>query len=372
MEIDFHFAVTYILGRLAGFKHDSALTVATSAQYVDDTVSEGTIRFSTGQRFRRISTAHEFLNPKIALSEAERLVWVPFHFLPAGEGSKGSAKEKFSRSIVCKPNSEIAQKMLELCIRDKGSPSDLHRLGITAHVFVDTWAHQGFVGMNSALNRASKVEFLNFKRSKNRLIHLKRALKSQGLFHFLSRLWYVCLSKMLSRVFPMGHGAVLHYPDWPFLEWSYINDKGMRITRDNPTDFLNAADELYKFFVNYEKGKSGKTPARIPSPDRELIEEMLRTLQDEEGEKRCQSWIKAIGAGKFSFGAARIHYYPKGLKSWKYDALGTRKTTDHFWQRFEFTPSFLKSDWKLFHDAALSHQHCILHEILPEAGVCVT
>jgi hypothetical protein len=59
MEKDFHFAVTCVVGRLAGFEHEPALVIATSAQYVDDTVSEGTIRFDTGEQYRRISSAHE-------------------------------------------------------------------------------------------------------------------------------------------------------------------------------------------------------------------------------------------------------------------------------------------------------------------------
>lgn len=374
MEIDFHFGVTYVLGRLAGFAHDSALTVATAAQYVDDTVSEGTINFITGEKYSRISSSHEKWNPKIALSSPERNVWVPFHFLPSAEQSPTPSGERFYDTIICRPNSQVAKEMLNVCISKKNTPNALHRLGITAHVFADTWAHQGFAGMNHKINRASKIKLLNIElgtpvdQFKRTFAHLQRAYEAQGLHSLLSRIWFNFLSKSLSWIFPMGHGAVLHYPDWPFLKWSYVNGHGIKIQRDNVSDFLEAAEELYKFFSRYRDNERNTS---MPQQDRELIKTMFSTLQNEDGEKRCLKWIDAVKSGKFSFGPADISYFPKGQKSWKFKALHTNARWDFPWEKFEYTPEFLTSDWKLFHDALQSHRLDMLHEVFPKFEVCV-
>ena len=33
----------------------------------------------------------------------------------------------------------------------------LHRLGITMHVYADTWAHQGFAGTPHEINQATEI-----------------------------------------------------------------------------------------------------------------------------------------------------------------------------------------------------------------------
>jgi hypothetical protein len=39
---------------------------------------------------------------------------------------------------------------------------------------------------------------------------------------------------------------------------------------------------------------------------------------------------------------------------------------------FEFTPNFLRSDWKHFHDAVQYHRLFILHDLLPRVGLCAS
>ena len=99
---------------------------------------------------------------------------------------------------------------------------------------------------------------------------------------------------------------------------------------------------------------------------------MLSGIQAEDGEERCQAWIAAIAAGKFSFGPAEIAYHAKGPASWKHAALGTERNTDHWWERFDYTEQFLRSDWKMFHDAVQSHQFDILRKVLPRFGISIS
>ncbi len=137
MEIDFHFGVTYVVGRLAGLRHDEAQIVATASQYVDDTVNSGTLRFRTGEAYSRATTAHKALDFHNLNNVDERCVWVPFHFIP-GNQSEGRGDEFLDR-MVCRPNSDVAQAMVRRCIENQDHPFALHQLGITAHVFMDTW-----------------------------------------------------------------------------------------------------------------------------------------------------------------------------------------------------------------------------------------
>jgi len=48
MQIDFHHTATYVTARSAGFGHRKADTIAYAAQYVDDAINSGTLRFHNG------------------------------------------------------------------------------------------------------------------------------------------------------------------------------------------------------------------------------------------------------------------------------------------------------------------------------------
>ena len=51
------------------------------------------------------------------------------------------------------------------------------------------------------------------------------------------------LGSVIGDSFPLGHGAVLSHPDKPFLKWGYKNGLGQEIERNNPRDFLEAAEK---------------------------------------------------------------------------------------------------------------------------------
>ena len=105
---------------------------------------------------------------------ANHEVWIPFHFLPGNDGLQAGKDPsgKFINKIICEPNSYIAQDMIHSCIENKNTLYGLHRLGITMHVYADTWAHQGFAGVNHKVNNASKIkkEGRIDKNFKNRII----------------------------------------------------------------------------------------------------------------------------------------------------------------------------------------------------------
>lgn len=337
MQIDFHHAVTYVCARLAGLDDHAATTVAYAAQYVDDATNSGVIRFDNGAQFHRISSAHKLFDYRNFQNLANAQVWIPFHFLP-GNGGMPTGKSPpggFIEKLICQANSPIAQDMVRECIRQRHTPYGLHRLGITMHVYADTWAHQGFVGVNHRVNEARNLVDGRGNTDRRLLTRLK------GYF--------------IGEALPLGHGAVLGNPDRPFLRWGYTNGYGQHIYRDNPHDFLTAAIALYNVMYRYRLGDAdAKVPPLAPS-DRATLAYLLEHTTEHSSHKRHQQWIAAIAAGKFSFGAVQICYIPKGKGSWKHLALGTEKAIDRSNDIFPYSNSFLKSDWKLFHDALQAH-----------------
>jgi hypothetical protein len=352
MQIDFHHGVTYVVARLAGLNHDDASIVAYSAQYVDDATNSGFIKFNNGALFSRISSAHKTLDYRNFQELANHHVWIPFHFLPANCGlpPHQEPKGEFIDRLICRPNSLVAQQMVKDCIKDKPAPYGLHRLGIAMHVYADTWAHQGFAGVNHRINEVGHVTDAAGNPDRSMMKRLA------GYF--------------LSEALPLGHGGALSYPDKPFLKWSYTNGKGERVVRDNPKDFLEAADHLCKAIKRYSLGNAEAPVTGLMEPDKTLIGQMLATLTDDDKYVRHQKWLEAIAEGRFSFGKARLAYIPKGKTSWKHQALGTERSVDLENEMFSYQTAFLNTNWKRFHDALQAHHFYVLHELLPHFGIC--
>jgi len=358
MQIDGHHTLTYVLARMVGFTHEEADTISHSAQYVDDATNSGIVEFDNGAMFSRISSAHGVYDMKNHLNAHENhLVWVPFHFLPGNDGlEKGKNPDgSFIRKLVCKPGSDVAYDMLNACIEDVKKPYFLHRLGITMHVFADTFAHKGFAGVIHNVNKVKNLTSLNY--DMDFIDHVK--------------------SKALSRKFPMGHGAALTFPDMPFLKWSYTNGLGENVERDNLDDFNQAAQYLYNQLARalYELD-----PQRTIN-DSESVDNIsnfnqisinFETFRDEDGEERHQKWIDSIANGEFTFGAVQLEYIPKGEGSWKDEAIGQKEWLDKTDDVFEYKDSFRESNWRKFHVALKKHRFDVINDILPQYGIIVS
>ena len=122
-----------------------------------------------------------------------------------------------------------------------------------------------------------------------------------------------------------------------------------------------------------QRFRVGDPEASVPGlapGDHEKISHLLRSITDEDGDARHGEWLKKIGEGYFSFPPAKLEYRAKGVGSWKHQALGTRKKKDKKSEVFPYDPSFLGSDWKLFHDALQTHRLTVIRDILPLYGIC--
>ncbi|ACK69954.1 conserved hypothetical protein [Gloeothece citriformis PCC 7424] len=365
MQIDFHHGVTYIVARLAGFDHDEANIIAYCAQYVDDASNSGLIRFNNGALFRRMSSAHKLLDYRNFKQLASHHVWIPFHFLPGNGGLPAgqNPEGKFIQKLICYPNSYVAQEMLRECINNRDHPHGLHRLGITMHVYGDTWAHQGFAGVTHQVNEA---KLILDDRGNPDLIKTEKINK-----YFRKNLLERMANAFMSEAFPIGHGAVLGNPDKPYLKWGYINGFNQIIKRDNAKDFLEAAEQMYKWMQRYRLGDTQADVPGLPVRDKKLIADKLENIIDKSGKKRHRVWLNSILEGEFSFGKAEVTYVAKGKGSWKYEALKTEKEKDESGEIYSYDANFLNSNWKLFHDALFSHHFYIIHVLLPKYGICI-
>ena len=355
MQIDGHHTMTYVAARLAGFSRAKANIIAYSAQYVDDATNSGVIKFDNDAMYGRISSAHKMLDYRNSDELANHQVWVPFHFLP-GNGGKPAGENPsggFIRKLVCFPDSHVARDILRICVADADKPYALHRLGITMHVYADTFAHQGFAGKNHAINEVHNIT------SNNKSLDRK----------FLNKI----INFFLSESFPLGHGAALSHPDRPSLVWQYRNGLGDIVKRDNQQIFMSAIDKMCRAMQCYVQGDSTmnlESMPGLPEKDAKTILSLLKTIKGDSGDERHQKWIDEISKGRFSFGAEKISYIAKGKGSWKHKSIGQLAAADHGRETFPFSEKFMKSDWKHFHDALQAHRLDVLHDVLPRYGIC--
>lgn len=350
MQIDFHHAVTYVTARLAGFEKPEAEIVAYAAQYVDDCTSSGTVYFDNKALYHRVSSAHKMLDYRNAEELANHHVWLPFHFLP-GNGSKEAGSNpdgEFIEKIICKPDSPVARDMVRSCIEERNRAYGLHRLGITMHVYADTWAHQEFAGVLHAVNEVEKA--VETSRS---------GLFSGGLGKWLRGV-------MDDAIPPLGHGRANVLPDMPFISWKYKNYQNQMIVRNNTDDFCEAANRLCMVMQRYRLGDADAVVTGIKQADMSAIRDLFTKTRIKEGKKRHEVWLKAIAAGTFSFGKVKLGYEARGQNSWKARALGT----SHDMRVHTYKDDFIESDWKLFHDAVQAHRLTVLHDILPRYDIC--
>lgn len=371
MQIDFHHGVTYVCARLAGFAQNEAEVIAHSAQYVDDATMDGEIWFENGMSFPRQASAHKMLDYKNLHPVGNRRVWLPFHFLPGNKGEAAATvsdtayeREEFLLRCVCRPNSYLAKDLMRVVVERQDRPYALYRLGVAAHVFVDTWAHQGFVGFKHPINKATDLDAND--------THHKRSIKEK-LKDAFGELWDETKSAFVADTLPLGHGAVLSYPDRPYLIWEYTNGLGDRVQRNNPQDFYEAAVELYLHFLRYreypvKKDAVFETEYEIPSPFK-TIKQKLEAIIDEDGDKRHAEWLQLIANGTFGF-CDMVSYIESGPGSWKHQALAVDEDIrDNEHAPIPLATGFLRSHWKLFHDAVYAHRFFVLNELLPKYGL---
>ncbi len=359
MQKDMHYYGTYAMARAAGLKRNVAETIATAAQFVDDNAHKGTIEFVGGGSIDKEATAHGAydINNTVFEKTDQRQVWVPFHFLP---GNKGDA---FTERLMCQKNSSVAQGMLRHHFRYSASSFFVELLGVTAHVYADTFSHYGFSGVSSRRNRIvnDSFRFYEMDKQSTKKLHqegrkLKETLASSGFLDNIQSFFAEEFSGAL------GHGAAVHYPDLPYLIWDFeYEQSGIKSeVRNNQETFHEACCELYKMFE-----KAGELQKKLSEEGsrRELHEisdtiKSILALHGEE-EERANAWRNAALDGKLFSAKEEIPEY----NDWNndFDALDKESEAELVLDTHIFR----------FFQAAAMHRTYVLRDLLPSYGLVV-
>lgn len=313
MDIDFHYHATFAAARFAGYSVAEARIIATSAQMIDENgrhvlvkktgVTTGLLGIRDDFELReeahgqsihtfRVQMTFQGLGD-IGTSSADTLssIWPVYHFLPGNfvpralretqqvdlrdsprEGPPTVHSPLWSRRALgvdaspevqakfrwlCRPHSPMAIGLVNNCtdmVHDRTSQVYKQGLapymvGVTMHVFIDTWAHQDFVGPASraingregkpSIGFPSSVAYQTFPSTKAdgsaRNRYNEEMAKSEwkgtapGLYTTENANIYV------------GHGQVGHWPDHSSLIWRYKPAwSAGEITRNNPLHYFDA------------------------------------------------------------------------------------------------------------------------------------
>ena len=368
MQKDMHYYGTYAMARAAGLIPKVCQTIATSAQFVDDNGEKETIVFPDGGRLDFVPTAHHTLNIKNIDRQDQRHVWVPFHFIPGQEG------QSISEQLICRKDSKIARAMIRHNFSLAGEPYGLYLVGISAHIYADTFSHYGFSGVSSRWNRidASSIKLhvrteaiRKYIEQKGKTFKKKYGKEMGKLENFrdvsLMDQWQSNLAEQFSGA--LGHGAALTYPDRPYLRWefSYEHPKRSSGRRDNQKTFLEACEKLHGLFCRLGtqhpgfKNHHGKPFGKI----QETVKDIL--AREKPCEQRIQAWKDAARSGDLFAHAESILPY-QGAQ-WKKGLDALHKASD--------SRVALKKPIFRFFQAAAQHRTFVLRDLLPQHGLVV-
>ncbi len=364
MQIDMHYYGVYALARSAGVNKEAAKIIATASQFVDDNgKSDPSNLFDDGSRFYYQATGHHPMNLKENLNEKDqRHVWVPFHFIPGNEG------EDFAQRLICRMDSPIANEMKEYNLSLNDRPYSLELIGITAHVYADTFAHYGFSGISHPINMIvdDSIEYLNLENEDIKAhIHgkAKRFLEEYNIS--LPNLASMLIQRGQSMIEfgSLGHGAVLTNPDRPYLTWKYFTEfpSTEPVERENINDFILGCERLHEMFQTFLKFQSDY--AEDSGKDFASIVDRVRSVLEVQAPKedRIKAWQEAAQSGDLFSGGGEVIPEYEG-ENWlaKRDGMGGADSS-----------SILNESVFRFYQAAQAHRSHILRDLLPAHGLVV-
>lgn len=366
MQKDMHYYGTYAMARAAGLEVKDAKVIAYAAQYVDDSTANDSEVHKDGGMFEAIATAHtgsEAIGNAIANQTEQRKVWVPFHFFP---GNKG---ETLSEKLICQKDSPLVREMVQNHIRHAVAVKDeygLTLMGIMAHVYADTFAHFGFSGISSSLNKVDASSFeIDVQDTKARAYIMGKlsGFLTKYTPTFLIENYRKIASNGASAVTgALGHGAVGTYPDRPFLRWRFQYNEALEPTewRNNSEYFVEGCEKLYNAFREYGKQSGiGKNP--VPFADiKSKITEIIGLEKAKEG--RIEAWVAAIEDGSL---------FPRQDNEALFYMEHEWEQQKHNFEDLKNTYEMIEKEVYKFHQAAIYHRDYTLKQLLPKYKIIV-
>ena len=369
------------MARAAGLAPKVCQTIATAAEFVDDNGDRDTIEFPDGGRLDIIPTAHHTTDIKNIDHHDQRLIWVPFHFIPGNQG------RTVSERLLCRKDSAIAREMIEHNLSYANRAFGLHLIGITSHVYADTFSHYGFSGVSSRWNKIDSASFELIDVDKKIQKHLERKASrfrekygeemgelpnirdpekwsdsfSKSFLKFKDRFLSDAAETLSGG---LGHGAAMTYPDRPYLKWkfNYQYPKSRQSgLRENPVTFLEACEKLHAMFCRLTniipdaKHDNGRTFSDI----RDNVARILMTQARLDGREKV--WKEAAMAGDLFARPESI--LPYQGKQWMRGFEALRNATD--------SRKALEKPIFRFFQAAATHRTYVLRDLLTKYNLVV-
>jgi hypothetical protein len=348
MQTDMHYYGTYVMARAAGLSSAAAQVIATAAEYVDDS-DNVEVLLKDGTPFEATATAHHPVNVANLDEFDQRKIWVPFHFIPGNEG------KSFEERLICRKDGALAQEMVSHHVSIEDVDFKLELMGITAHVYADTFSHYGFSGISSDLNRVDPDS-------------IKLEVKDHSILGYIKGKAEAFNDKYLAgkaaTAVALGHGSVSTFPDRPFLTWSfrYQTTGDTSGVRENHKTFMEACQRLHEMFTKFAKSNPDCCDAAsyCSFPD---IQNRVAQVLAIEGDMfaRIEAWQNAVTTGKIYSNPTQeaIPLYAK-----KFDE-DINILTSHTFESVASTNGFA------FLAAAKFHRNYVLDELLPKYGLHV-
>jgi hypothetical protein len=303
MDIEFHYHWTLLIAARAGFKPEEARTIAYASQYTDDNKHIRTIDEGKPSRYvNYISQTFDQMKPKPELYR----VYLLFHFMP-GDAQAPSARRR--NGAMNYLNTTPGSQNVEWMMRRALESGDLFRIGIAAHVYADSWAHQNFTGYNSSFNMMP--------------------------------------NNLLSKVIPyhIGHVWAGQDPDKMTLRWT--DERLIRANEqvDNTERFLDAARSMFRMFATHRSWNRSVIEEEAALLVSDLAACLAGTDASEEGTKKRLLRYLAL-AGKPAYCDQPYPLYHK--EEWFKKAV----TNDQWKDR----QGYQQTEWYRFQEAVQGHQ----------------
>jgi len=207
MNIEFHYYITRLIAARAGLGGEDLRKLSYSSQYTDDNKKEYKVKGpKRGQHAFRGRYYHNLISQTMDIFKPQNdklKIYPLFHFIP-GDPEHPDARRVDGRvrPFNTTPNSIIANRIIDEAI----ATENMYMIGMASHAYVDTWAHQNFVGYKDPFNGMTGV---------------------------------------LNTILPdIGHADARHNPDWPALVWE--DERLINSTIDNRIRFFDAAEHLFR------------------------------------------------------------------------------------------------------------------------------
>jgi len=327
MDIEFHYYITFILCRKAGYGKDEAHTIAYSSQYTDDNQYHYYVNYPDGGHFlNEISQTMDITKP----SPKRQKIYPLFHFVPGGTEAEETCCIECDQKkcFVTIPNSENANMLL----KDALQSGDLYRVGIAIHAFADTWAHQNFLGMKHGANGRNQIDIIP----------------------------------------NIGHADFFHEPDKIHNEWKdpRLGEEASIVNNDDR--LIAAAKHIFIHLFRLKNPGSDDNMAAEEFVELNL-EKQLKDAMDESYWIGSDSRARISAYQKIS-AELGLDEYQYDSNQWRYEAVAKREVElDHF-DKYWAKDNFLVSDWYKFQMAVKAHRDDALdkfHQLYEQVGFVV-